>query len=72
MKKNLQPSIYLHIKLVKTSFFVMAIILMVSLLIQFISDSDFKGIPFLIFGIGVCISALTLFIRILIDYINLR
>lgn len=60
--------IYHHIRLVRTSFFVMAVLLMLSLFIQFITESDFRGIPFLLFGIGVFISFSTLMIRLIIKW----
>lgn len=70
MTQERNHDIYHHIKLVRTSFFVMAILLMISLLIQFITESDFKGIPFLLFGIGILISISTLIIRLLVRYIS--
>jgi hypothetical protein len=69
MKQYPDHDLYKHIKLVRMSFFVMAVLLMISLFFQFLTEHDYKGMPFLLFGIGVTLSFSTLIIRVIIRWV---
>jgi hypothetical protein len=60
--------IYRHMRMVRISFFGMAVMLMISLFVQVITRRDFGGLPFLLFGIGVFISFSTLVVRLIIRW----
>jgi hypothetical protein len=65
---NQKFGIYHHIKVVRISFFAMAVILVVSLLIQLATNSDFGGLPFLFFGIGILVTFSTLLVRVIMRW----
>ena len=68
MAQHSKHDIYFHMRMVRLSFFVMAVLLMISLSAQIITRNDFKGIPFLLFGIGVSVSFTTLIVRVVIRW----
>jgi hypothetical protein len=61
--------IYHHLKVVRVSFFAMAVILVVSLIIQLATNSDFGGLPFLLFGIGILVAFSTLLVRVIVKWL---
>lgn len=65
MIKSTDKNTVRYIKQARYSFFVMALILMFSLIAQLITKSDFKGFPFLLFGIGVLMSLIVLVFRVI-------
>jgi hypothetical protein len=60
--------IYHHIKVVRIIFFAMAVILIFSLLVQLVTNSDFGGLPFLLFGIGILVAFSTLLVRVIMKW----